>query len=74
MNSNQALIRDGYRCVVTGRYDEKMTAKNKELASMAIESGIPPAVTQCAHIFSESTNVNIAPESGKVSHPFSSFS
>ncbi|KAJ7431386.1 hypothetical protein FB451DRAFT_1573850 [Mycena latifolia] len=45
-----ALARDGFRCVVTGAYDDKtVTQCPKDFPASA-----PTSRTQCAHIFSES--------------------
>ena len=69
----QALIRDGYRCVVTKSYDIASVMKIREL-KQTVDSD-PSAQgdsTYCAHIFSESTNSNIEPGSDKV-HPHFNF-
>ena len=60
MDTNQALIRDQYRCVVTKRYDYLSVQLNRELQERVISDPSARAEhTQCAHIFSESTNSNI---------------
>ena len=72
MNTYQALIRDGYRCVVTKKYDASSVRQIRELRDMVVSDGPNSARTertQCAHIFSESTNLNIAPGSDKVCPP-----
>ncbi|KAH7910681.1 hypothetical protein BJ138DRAFT_1064691 [Hygrophoropsis aurantiaca] len=58
--SCRALIRDGFRCIVTGRYDTDMGAKTEELRDEIMASGKETVATQCAHIFSGSTDVDIA--------------
>jgi len=74
MNTNQALICDGYRCVVTKKYDETSVSQIQELEERVTSD--PSAGTepmQCAHIFSESTNYKIEPGSDKVCPPFNYF-
>ncbi|TFK31757.1 hypothetical protein BDQ12DRAFT_707890 [Crucibulum laeve] len=61
-----ALIRDNFRCVVTRRYDDNSVRQNKELEEIyKSDPHSMTAETQCAHIFAESTNANIAPGSDK---------
>ncbi|EGO01682.1 hypothetical protein SERLA73DRAFT_70852 [Serpula lacrymans var. lacrymans S7.3] len=55
-----ALIRDGSCCVVTGNYERSMVENNQELEKMADDEGKGLIVTNCAHIFAESTNLNIS--------------
>ncbi|TDL19325.1 hypothetical protein BD410DRAFT_792367 [Rickenella mellea] len=61
-----ALIRDGFRCVVTGRYDRGSANANRELKD-AVDSDPNARLdsTECAHIFAESTNSAIEPGSDK---------
>ncbi|KAF8346379.1 hypothetical protein F5887DRAFT_883702 [Amanita rubescens] len=59
-----ALIRDGFKCVVTGTYDLDSAKVFQELGQVA---GANARGTECVHIFSESTNVNISKDSEKVS-------
>ena len=59
-------MRDGFQCVITKVYDSHSTTANDELQGIVEKGGVPPAVTHCAHIFPESTNVNITPGSDKV--------
>ncbi|KAK7449340.1 hypothetical protein VKT23_013481 [Stygiomarasmius scandens] len=55
-----ALIRDGFRCVVSGRYDEPSVASTDELKQRAVKGEIRlTGVTQCAHIICSSTNLDI---------------
>ncbi|KAF5378312.1 hypothetical protein D9615_008803 [Tricholomella constricta] len=49
-----ALIRDGFRCVVTGFYEKSMVENNKELEKLSDEEGWTLNATDCAHIFAES--------------------
>jgi hypothetical protein len=67
IRSDQALIRDGYRCVVTGKYDTRSVLEIRELKEM-LESDLSLKMerTQCVHIFAESTNADIEPGSEKV--------
>ncbi|KAG5635286.1 hypothetical protein H0H81_011824 [Sphagnurus paluster] len=59
-----ALIRDGYRCVVTGKYDRSSVDQIKELEDMLrANPSLKTEETQCAHIFAESTNSSITPGS-----------
>ncbi|TFK34404.1 hypothetical protein BDQ12DRAFT_700465 [Crucibulum laeve] len=54
-----AMVRDGYRCVVT--------AENRELTEtieLDLEARVIP--TKCGHIFPQSMNSSIAPSSGKI--------
>ncbi|KAH9482082.1 hypothetical protein JR316_0004177 [Psilocybe cubensis] len=61
-----ALIRDGYRCVVTGGYDASSVRTIAELKRRVTSDpkGVS-ALTECAHIFAESTNASIGPGSEK---------
>ncbi|KXN83933.1 hypothetical protein AN958_00797 [Leucoagaricus sp. SymC.cos] len=64
-----ALMRDGYRCVMTGKYDTRSVKMIKELKEMVnLDPSAMREFTQCAHIFSESTNSSIEPGSVKVFH------
>lgn len=60
----KALIRDGFRCAVSESYDAKSVEHVLELQRQALDSKSPAKMTQCAHIFPESINQNIATESG----------
>lgn len=46
----KALIRDGYRCVVTGAYHPKLTTTGEVVPK------VPPGILHCAYIFPESTS------------------
>ncbi|KDQ49727.1 hypothetical protein JAAARDRAFT_63505 [Jaapia argillacea MUCL 33604] len=57
---HQALIRDGFRCVVTGVYDE--TARpNVSVEEIVLARGI--VNTECAHIVPDSTYFNVGANS-----------
>ena len=74
MNTNQTLIRDGYRCVVTKKYDEVSVSQIQELEERVTSdptAGTEP--TQCAQIFPQSTYHKIEPDSDKVCPPFDFF-
>ncbi|KAI6018010.1 hypothetical protein BKA83DRAFT_159489, partial [Pisolithus microcarpus] len=53
--ARQALVRDGFRCVVTKAYDVSAAAGNVKMRQTAGKEGAPTAVTQCAHIFPETS-------------------
>jgi len=60
----QALIRDGYRCAVTGKYDARSVRDVQELKDLVLsDSSLRREVTECAYIFAESTNSFIEPGS-----------
>ncbi|KAI6156292.1 hypothetical protein EDD17DRAFT_1704602 [Pisolithus thermaeus] len=59
-----ALIRDGFQCVVTKVYDDRIASSNKTLEQAVID-GAPKGITQCAHIFPESINNKIESGSNK---------
>ncbi|KAJ7257588.1 hypothetical protein B0H12DRAFT_471613 [Mycena haematopus] len=48
-----ALLRDGYRCMLTGQYDLDSADLHPELYDRATADGVAMAITQCAHIFSD---------------------
>jgi hypothetical protein len=59
--SGQALVRDGYRCVLTGRFDLVSLQQMPDiLKPLARASGQPPVATRATHIIPESTNVGIS--------------
>ncbi|GLB39039.1 hypothetical protein LshimejAT787_0602010 [Lyophyllum shimeji] len=61
-----ALIRDGYRCVITGEYDICSVNEIRELhEKLTSDPSLRTGPTECAHIFAESTNSSIDPESAK---------
>ncbi|KAF8805443.1 hypothetical protein BYT27DRAFT_7169584 [Phlegmacium glaucopus] len=64
-----ALIRDGYRCVVTGKYDTLSVTEIRELNDLVFsDPSLRSEPTQCAYIFAESTNSSIESGSAKVFH------
>ncbi|TFK32193.1 hypothetical protein BDQ12DRAFT_692868 [Crucibulum laeve] len=66
---SNALIRDRYRCVVTGKYDWPTVSGNRELQEVfRSDPDAKMAFTQCAHIFTESSNLSIAPGTDKRSY------
>ncbi|KAJ3508189.1 hypothetical protein NLJ89_g5889 [Agrocybe chaxingu] len=61
-----ALIRDRYRCVISGVIDRNSARNIQELMDMLTsEENAKGDLTQCAHIFSESTNTKTLPDSKK---------
>jgi len=50
-----ALVRDGFRCVVSGRYDMHAMTASAELFEAVTRFGKSPASLECCHILSEST-------------------
>ena len=51
----QALIRDGYRCCLSGLYDLDSVEAWDDVAAMAELAQTGSTRTQCCHIFSEGT-------------------
>ncbi|KAJ7262645.1 hypothetical protein B0H12DRAFT_1103967 [Mycena haematopus] len=49
----RALLRDGYRCMITGGYDFESCDIYPELAARADAQNVHRMYTECAHIFSE---------------------
>ncbi|KAF8965403.1 hypothetical protein BDZ97DRAFT_1998394, partial [Flammula alnicola] len=67
--TNNALIRNGYRCVVTGKYDAHSVKENRDLEEVVdLDPNARMSPTECAHIFVESTNSSIEPDSNKAFH------
>ena len=55
----KALVRDGFRCVISGRYDTTSVERSKELElEMKRAANAVMSTTECAHTFPESTNAN----------------
>ncbi|KIJ30487.1 hypothetical protein M422DRAFT_36550 [Sphaerobolus stellatus SS14] len=61
----RALVRDGFRCPVTGRVDEDYVLKNHELYQKVTREKLRTAYTQCAHIISEFISSGITEGSDK---------
>jgi hypothetical protein len=60
---SKALIRDDYRCAITGKYDARSVRKNLEPKKEVLKTnktGVEVVYTQCAHIFPASINNNIS--------------
>ncbi|TDL22066.1 hypothetical protein BD410DRAFT_789150 [Rickenella mellea] len=55
-----ALIRDGFRCVVTGTYNFDLVRSNRELQELVRSEGSRSGSTECAYIFAEPTNTDTA--------------
>ncbi|KAF8326943.1 hypothetical protein F5887DRAFT_1084106 [Amanita rubescens] len=68
--AKRKAIRDGFRCVVSGRYDRQSVRKSRELDETP---GIEVVDTECAHILSESTNVGISEGSRKADYAASAW-
>jgi hypothetical protein len=51
----KALVRDGFRCVVTGTYDFWSPDQSTELEQEVINSDIATTCTKCVHIFPQSS-------------------
>ena len=68
---DQALIRDGYRCVVIGKYDIGSVSIIQELEDTVIaDPSLRVDATQYAYIFAESTNSADEPGSAKARPSF----
>jgi hypothetical protein len=74
IHTDQALSRDEHRCVVTKKIDVASFEDIPELTQRVMsDPSLSTVSTQCAHIFSESTNSKIEPGSDKVWLPFHFF-
>ncbi|KAI5988537.1 hypothetical protein EDD15DRAFT_2579972 [Pisolithus albus] len=62
--TKKALIRDGFKCVVTKAIDLTMIKSSLAL-QQASRNGAPVAITECAHIFPESINSGVTHGSKK---------
>ena len=67
MIRSQALVRDNFRCILTGTTDLHSYEEYEELQILENTS---IRATHCAHIFSESTNVGIEEGQPKVPTSF----
>jgi hypothetical protein len=56
--SGQTLIRDGYRCVLTGRYGLNSAQNISDVGVLANASDQPPVVTMAIHIIPEFANAD----------------
>jgi len=50
----KALVRDGFRCIVTGIYDYRLLLQNTEAEQERTDSGLAASLTACAHIIPQS--------------------
>ncbi|EJD47732.1 hypothetical protein AURDEDRAFT_86599 [Auricularia subglabra TFB-10046 SS5] len=55
----QALVRDGFRCVITGRYDRESAVASATLDQRAIQERATQGPTNCCQILSEATIQNL---------------
>ncbi|KAG5722831.1 hypothetical protein E4T56_gene3973, partial [Termitomyces sp. T112] len=62
----QALLRDGYRCTLTGLYDIQSCMDMPEIDKASLESAKPGAFLEVAHIFSESAQDGDKRQSSRV--------
>ncbi|KIJ23303.1 hypothetical protein M422DRAFT_276150, partial [Sphaerobolus stellatus SS14] len=62
---NKALVRDNFRCPISGIVDKTSFLKNRELRQMVAREKLRIGCTECAHIISESINSNITRGSPK---------
>ena len=56
---DQVLARDGFRCMVTGLFDDTSLNKSTELRSMHENLGGMPVTVETCHILNESTTQGI---------------
>jgi hypothetical protein len=61
----KALVRDGFRCVISKHYDHTSVNHSKELTLEMEEADADMCPTECAHIFPESTNANVSGKNAK---------
>jgi hypothetical protein len=59
LNMRKALIRDGFRCVLTRRYDFRYLDANRQVFDIAMSSAGRIASTHLAHIVCESSSLDI---------------
>ena len=60
-HTQQALVRDDFRCVVTGLFDRTSMRKNPVLKQLCDNLGAGSATIQACHILSESTMQSVDP-------------
>ncbi|OBZ65789.1 hypothetical protein A0H81_14339 [Grifola frondosa] len=56
----KALIRDQYRCVLTGAYDYECYSKMPDITELVRTNNLPVTHTEAAHIIPDSTNMRIS--------------
>ncbi|KAF9474041.1 hypothetical protein BDN70DRAFT_765011, partial [Pholiota conissans] len=66
-----ALKRDGYKCLLSGNYDFYSVEEDDKLKAIMQTEEMSPIFTECAHIFPESTNVNISDTSRRNKREYS---
>ncbi|THH20036.1 hypothetical protein EW146_g1228 [Bondarzewia mesenterica] len=59
---SKALIRDSYRCTLTGHYDKACYLSMNTIRRKVDSCGLRVAVTEAAHIFPESMNARVSGE------------
>ena len=59
---DQALTRDGYRCMITGMFDDGSLEKSAALRNIAKSEGANGVTIHACHILNESTTQGIDPE------------
>ncbi|KAE9392431.1 hypothetical protein BT96DRAFT_887996 [Gymnopus androsaceus JB14] len=63
----KALMRDGYRCIISGRFDRSSLVESEALRKAVYSSWtndeIRHVATECAHIFADATNAGITGDS-----------
>jgi len=55
------LTRDGYRCVLTGMFDDTSTQENRKLEQLCVDLGAASTIIEARHILSGSTMQEIDP-------------
>jgi len=55
------LTRDGYRCVLTGMFDDTSTRGNRKLEQLCVDLGAASATVEARHILNGSTMQEIDP-------------
>ncbi|KAG6814811.1 hypothetical protein H0H93_012168 [Arthromyces matolae] len=53
-----ALMRDGYKCVLTGLYDTQSCQNIEEIDNASISEQVGMTYTEVAHVFSESASIS----------------
>ena len=60
-HTQQALARDGFRCMVTGLFDRTSMRQSRTLKQSCVDLGAASATVQACHILSESTMQGVDP-------------